>query len=102
MRYIANKYIDDVAKPAEPLPTIRDIINWFKKSRYVLLFGTLSGALYTLLYVFSIDLTHIAQATHQGDKTFFFLPIVIALVFSMVHGNFTSHFWDMLGIKAKK
>lgn len=102
MRYIADKYIEEAAKPAEPLPTTRDIINWFKKSRCALLFGVLSVLLYTLLYLFNLDLTHIAQATHEGDKTFFFVPIVIALVFSLVHGNFTSHFWDVLGIKAKK
>jgi hypothetical protein len=27
---------------------------------------------------------------------------VIAFVFSYFHGSFTSHFWDTLGIKAKK
>ena len=102
MRYLANKYIDEAAKPAEPLPTPRDIINWFKKARCALIFGALSVALYSLLYVFNIDLIHIAQTTHEGNKTWFFLPIVIALVFSLVHGSFTSHFWDVLGIQAKK
>lgn len=102
MRYIANKYIDEAAKPAEPLPKPSDILNWLKKARYALLFGVLSVALYTFLYLYNIDLTHIAQATHEGDKTLFFVPIVIALVFSLVHGTFTSHFWDVLGIKAKK
>lgn len=102
MRYIADKYIDEAAKPAEPLPTPRNIFNWFKKARYALFFGMLSVVLYTLLYIFNFDLTQIAQVTHEGDKTLFFVPIVIALVFSLVHGSFTSHFWDVLGVQAKK
>lgn len=102
MRYIAEKHLKDVAKPAEPLPRPKDIINWLKKRRYALFLGSLSIALYSLLYVFNIDLTHIAQATHDGNKTWFFVPIVIALVFSLVHGSFTSQFWEALGVRAKK
>ncbi len=31
-----------------------------------------------------------------------FLPIATAFVFSFVHGNFTSYFWTVLGVEAKK
>jgi hypothetical protein len=31
-----------------------------------------------------------------------FLPIITALVFSYIHGSFTSSFWTVLGIEAAK
>jgi len=102
MYYIASKYIDDAAKPAAPLPGPGEIVSWLRKNRSILFFGALSVILYTLLYVFSNDLTHIAQVTHEGDKSLFIVPIVIALVFSLVHGSFTSCFWDVLGVRARK
>lgn len=30
------------------------------------------------------------------------LPIATAFVFSFIHGNFTSYFWTVLGVEAKK
>ncbi len=30
------------------------------------------------------------------------IPVVAALAFSFVHGAFTGHFWDALGIRAKQ
>lgn len=90
MRYIANKYIDEAAKPAEPLPGARDVINWFKKVRCALTFAGLSVALYALVYLFNIDLTHIVQASHESNKTWSLLPAVIALVFTLVYGRFYS------------
>ena len=102
MHYIAEKYLQELEKPATPLPTLGDIVNWFKKVRCTLIFGGLSVALYSLLYIFNVDLTQIAQATHEGHKTWFLVPIVVALVFSLVHGKFTAHFWDALGIQARK
>ena len=71
------------------------------KSRYALMFGGLSIALYSMLYLYSNELVHIAQDTHHGQKALFFVPIVVALVFSVIHGAFTSHFWEALNIKAK-
>jgi hypothetical protein len=64
--------------------------------------GALSGVMYASLYSYSPELTSMALATHAGDKTMFFVPIVIALVFSLVHGSFTSQFWDVLGVKPNK
>jgi len=64
--------------------------------------GALSGVLYASLYSYSPELTSMALATHAGDKTMFFVPIVIALVFSLVHGSFTSQFWDVLGVKPNR
>lgn len=92
MRRIAIKHIEQAAQPAKPLsPAIRS----------ALLTGTASVGLYILLYFFSQDIRHLAEATIHGDKGLFYVPIVIALLFSLVHGAFTGHFWDALGLKAK-
>lgn len=29
------------------------------------------------------------------------LPVTVAFLFSIVHGNFTGYFWDALGVKPK-
>jgi hypothetical protein len=68
---------------------------------WVCVLGTASISLYVLLKLFSPELVQLAQATHAGSKDLFFVPILLALVFSFVHGAFTSHFWDVLGVKAK-
>lgn len=100
-RKIAERHIEELENPA-PLPTLRDILNTLKRYIPAMVFGTLSVGLYGMLYLFNTDLTEIAQTTHAGKKSMFFVPIVIALVFSFIHGTFTSHFWEILGIKAKK
>ncbi len=100
----AQKHIADAARTGDPLPTMSDIkifISRVAEFRCALTFGAASIVLYVLLYMFSTDLTQLAQSTHAGHKGLFFVPILLALVFSLIHGNFTSHFWDSLGIKAK-
>ena len=101
MRYIAERYINDLEKPAAELPSLADIRAFFVKHHFAFGLGLVSMCMYGLLYEFSANLTHIAQQTHAGHKGLFFVPIVIALLFSWVHGSFTSRFWDMLGVKAK-
>ncbi|CAA7611455.1 hypothetical protein MTBLM5_10065 [Magnetospirillum sp. LM-5] len=59
--------------------------------------GALSLALYILLFSFEAEVL----AASTGGGWAFVVPIVIAFVFSFVHGAFTSGFWDMLGLKAK-
>lgn len=59
--------------------------------------------------VISIGL-YAALLTHQDflnsnfgrGGLYAFLPIITAFVFSFVHGNFTGHFWTVLGIEASK
>lgn len=63
--------------------------------------GLSSLGLYFLLYWFNGDIKDLAQVTNAGDKSLFFVPILVALVFSFIHGAFTSQFWDALGVKAK-
>ncbi len=62
-----------------------------------LIFGVISICLYILLYVFEKDILVLSK---EGGWNFI-IPMVIAFVFSIVHGNFTGRFWDMFGIKAK-
>lgn len=62
-----------------------------------LIYGSGSVLLYLLLYLFHKP---ILEASQQGGW-YFVVPIGIAFIFSVVHGNFTGHFWDLFGIKAK-
>lgn len=66
-----------------------------------LLFGAASTLLYVLLFAFSARLPELAAATREGNKIYALVPIAIALVFSFVHGAFTGHFWDLLGLRAR-
>lgn len=60
--------------------------------------GALSVALYAGLYMFHVPLLELIG---RGGW-FFILPVTIAFVFSYAHGAFTSVFWDVLGVHAKK
>ncbi len=59
--------------------------------------GIISATLYFLLYYFEEP---ILDWSKQGGW-YFIVPLTIAFVFSLVHGAFTGHFWDFLGVKAK-
>lgn len=72
--------------------------NKIKEIGPVALLGSVTAALYGLLFHFERE---ILQITGQGGWTFL-IPIAIAFVLSYTHGNFTAGFWDLLGIKAKK
>ena len=61
-------------------------------------YGLVSVALYFVLYLFEDS---ILAFTSRGGW-YFIAPVAIAFVFSYVHGTFTGHFWDILGIKARK
>ena len=62
-----------------------------------LFYGSVSVFLYFMLYYFNQS---ILEFSRQG-QWYFFIPITIAFIFSIVHGNFTGQFWDLFGIKAK-
>jgi Na+-driven multidrug efflux pump len=64
-------------------------------------FGYASVLLYVLLFRYSNQLVHLAELTRHGHKAFFAMPIGLALLFSLVHGKFTGHFWDAMGLKPK-
>ena len=68
-----------------------------------LILGAASAGLYFLLFIFSDELTELASANRDGKhRLYAFIPLAVALVFSLVHGAFTGHFWDLLGFRAKK
>lgn len=66
-----------------------------------LLLGAISALLYFLLYTFE-DRILDWSGGFAIDGWYFLAPILIAFIFSAVHGVFTSHFWELLGIRAKK
>jgi uncharacterized integral membrane protein len=59
--------------------------------------GALVGALYAVLFWNETDLLAL---TAQGGWTFV-LPLLIAFLFSLVHGAFTHHFWELWGIRGR-
>jgi hypothetical protein len=67
-----------------------------------LVLGAASASLYVLLFFFSDRLTELARLTREGDKLYALVPLAVAMVFSFIHGAFTGHFWDLLGLRAKK
>ena len=60
-------------------------------------FGGLTAVLFYMLFHFQ---TEIVEFTSKGGWSFL-LPVAIAFAISYAHGNFTSVFWDWLGIRAK-
>lgn len=73
-----------------------------KPIHHTILFGIASLGLYFLLFLFNDNIRQMAEATSRGDKSLFFIPIIIAFIFSVMHGAFTGYFWEALGITAKK
>lgn len=63
-------------------------------------YGLASAALYYALFAHADQFTEWARRTRAGEKALFLVPIVVAFVFSWVHGAFTGHFWEALGLRA--
>jgi len=76
----------------------------FTKTKLVFetaLLGFSSAVLYFLLFYFEDTVLGWSKG-FKKEGWFFIAPIVIAFVFSAVHGAFTGHFWELLGIRAKE
>jgi len=101
-KQIAEKHLISQERPAISRADLARATQRILRLRMTIALGVMSVVIYGLLYIFSSDLVHLAQLTHQGDHTFFFVPVVIALLFSFVHGAFTSHFWDAMGVKPRQ
>jgi len=67
-----------------------------------LILGVASAGLYFLLFLYADQFARMAEATRAGEKLYAMVPIVVAMVFSFVHGAFTGQFWDLLGLRAKR
>ncbi|MCC7485432.1 MAG: hypothetical protein IT529_10645 [Burkholderiales bacterium] len=65
----------------------------------LLVSGVLSSILYFLLYWHE---EAIMATSTRTDGLYPALPVVVALVFSFVHGAFTGYFWEALGVTAHK
>ena len=63
-----------------------------------IVYGAASLALYALLFVYAGETVELARRTREGETIWFLAPIVIAFVFSLVHGAFTGAFWDAIGL----
>ena len=103
MRNVTEKYLDSLAaEPKTWSEVIAPYVGFFQNHWLLLMMGIGSIALYFGLYLFNSDLIALAKQTYAGQKTLFFVPILLAFLFSFVHGAFTAKFWDSLGIAAKK
>ncbi len=60
--------------------------------------GLTSVVLYAGLYAFDEP---ILESSARGGW-YFLIPVIIAFVFSIAHGTFTGHFWEVLGVRAKR
>lgn len=67
----------------------------------VLALGLASSTLYMLLFGYADLLTALSAEARAGAKFYGLVPIIIALVFSLVHGAFTARFWSLLGLRAR-
>lgn len=65
-------------------------------------FGIASLVLYVLLLANAELFVDWARRTREGETLLFAIPIVVAFLFSWVHGAFTGHFWEALGVQAAK
>jgi len=63
-----------------------------------IVYGAASLALYVLLFLYADETVEFARRTREGETIWFLAPIVIAFVFSLVHGAFTGAFWDAIGL----
>ena len=96
MQYIADSYLEDPA-----WPTRRRLPRFSRTATIAMLLGALSVVLYVLLYRYSGEIRYLAMEANRGHHGFFLTPIVIAFVFSIVHGLFTDRFWEAVGLRAK-
>ncbi len=64
----------------------------------VMALGMATAALYVALFLLEDPI--LTLSAH--GRWYALLPVTIAFAFSLVHGAFTGHFWDLLGIKARK
>ena len=103
MRKIAEKRMAEYESTYMSASEVKESVKKFHiKYTTLLLLGVISVLLYMGLYMYNAELVALAKSTMTGHKGLFFVPILVALIFSFVHGAFTAKFWDVLGVKAKK
>ncbi len=60
--------------------------------------GTVTLVLYAGLFLFEEPILRLAAM----GGWYGLIPVAIAFIFSLSHGTFTGHFWDALGVTARK
>ena len=60
------------------------------------------GICSVVLYVILLTNQDFVNENFTRGGLYALLPIATAFVFSFIHGNFTSYFWSVLGVEAKK
>ena len=68
------------------------------KGLKLLVYGLIVAGLYGALFAYEKEVIDICR---RGGWWFLF-PVGVAFVISIFHGNFTSLFWDVLGVQARK
>ena len=68
------------------------------KTLQMLAYGAVVAVLYGLLYTYDKEVVEVCR---RGGWWFLF-PVAVAFAFSIFHGNFTSLFWDVLGVRPRK
>lgn len=71
-----------------------------KKKPYgaAIIMGIISLAMYVVL----LNQQEVVNTYFTKGGIYALLPIAAAFLFSVVHGNFTSNFWTVLGVEASK
>lgn len=64
----------------------------------MIIMGIVSVALYGIL----LTNQDVVNGYVSRGGLFAFFPIMVAFIFSMVHGSFTGKFWTVMGIEAAK
>ncbi|MCI4625154.1 MAG: hypothetical protein L3V56_04240 [Candidatus Magnetoovum sp. WYHC-5] len=60
------------------------------------------GVFSILLYIGLFAMQGVFNGYFGKGGGYAIFPILIAFLFSFVHGNFTGEFWSIIGIEAKK
>ncbi|MBI5049601.1 MAG: hypothetical protein HZC11_01680 [Nitrospirae bacterium] len=63
---------------------------------------TITGVITIVLYASLLLNQDIINSYFGKGGVYAFLPIITAFIFSFFHGSFTSIFWTVLGVEAKK
>lgn len=104
--YISNRSpfgaLADFGLAAAPGLRPRPTHRFSREQKITFALGLASASLYLLLFEYQADLTQLAALTRQGHTIDAAVPILVALVFSFIHGSFTGHLWDYLGLKPRK
>ena len=63
----------------------------------LLLYGGVSLSLYALIYLYEQEIMH--WSTKGG--WYFIIPVMLAFLFSFLHGGLTRYFWEVMGVRAR-